>query len=212
MYGGDGWGYDIGYGGLDHVLAMDIDINVMLVDTEVYSNTGGQSSKATPLGAVAQFAAAGRRINKKDLGRISMTYGHIYVAQVAMGADSNQLMKAIKEAEAYKGPSLIIAYAPCINHGLKKGMGTAQIEMKKAVECGYWHLYRYNPDLRKQGKNPFTLDSKEPKASFRDFLMGENRYASLVRTFPETAEELFTRAEEFSKEKYQIYKKMAEEQ
>ena len=212
MYGGDGWGYDIGYGGLDHVLAMDIDINVMLVDTEVYSNTGGQSSKATPLGAVAQFAAAGRRINKKDLGRISMTYGHIYVAQVAMGADSNQLMKAIKEAEAYKGPSLIIAYAPCINHGLKKGMGTAQIEMKKAVECGYWHLYRYNPDLRKQGKNPFTLDSKEPKASFRDFLMGENRYASLVRTFPETADELFTRAEEFSKEKYQLYKKMAEEQ
>lgn len=211
MYGGDGWAYDIGYGGLDHVMATDANVNIMLVDTEVYSNTGGQSSKATPIGAVAQFASAGRRYNKKDLGRLLMTYGHIYVAQVALGANPAQLVKAIKEAEAYNGPSVIIAYAPCINHGLAKGMATAQMEMKKAVECGYWHLYRYNPLLSKEGKNPFILDSKKPTASFRDFLMGETRYAALTRTFPEAAEELFVQAEANAAKKYEIYKKLADE-
>ena len=210
MYGGDGWAYDIGYGGLDHVLSMNYNVNIMLVDTEVYSNTGGQSSKATPVGAVAQFASAGRRSNKKDLGRLLMTYGHIYIAQVALGADPNQLMKAIKEAEAYDGPSIIIAYSPCINHGLSCGMGRAQEEMKRAVECGYWHLYRYNPELKKAGKNPFILDSKEPKASFRDYLMGETRYAALTRTFPEIADELFSQAEHFAKEKYDIYRTLAD--
>lgn len=210
MYGGDGWAYDIGYGGLDHVLSMNYNVNIMLVDTEVYSNTGGQSSKATPVGAVAQFASAGRRSNKKDLGRLLMTYGHIYIAQVALGADSNQLMKAIKEAEAYDGPSIIIAYSPCINHGLSCGMGRAQEEMKRAVDCGYWHLYRYNPDLKKEGKNPFILDSKEPQASFRDYLMGETRYAALTRTFPDIADELFTQAENFAKEKYDIYQTLAD--
>ena len=210
MYGGDGWAYDIGYGGLDHVLAMNANVNIMLVDTEVYSNTGGQSSKATPIGAVAQFASSGRKFNKKDLGRILMTYGHIYVAQVALGADPNQLIKAIKEAEAYDGPSIVIAYAPCINHGIKGGMGNSQAEMKRAVECGYWYLYRYNPELKKEGKNPFTLDSKEPKASFRDYLMGETRYAALTRTFPEIADELFEKAEEFAKQKYEIYKGLAD--
>ena len=209
MYGGDGWAYDIGYGGLDHVLAMNANVNIMLVDTEVYSNTGGQSSKATPVGAVAQFAASGRKFNKKDLGRLLMTYGHIYVAQVALGADPNQLIKAIKEAEAYNGPSILIAYSPCINHGIRGGMGNAQTEMKRAVECGYWHLYRYNPLLKQQGKNPFILDSKEPKESFRDYLMGETRYAALTRTFPDIAEELFAKAEEFAKKKYEIYKDLA---
>lgn len=212
MYGGDGWAYDIGYGGLDHVMATDANVNILLVDTEVYSNTGGQSSKATPIGAVAQFSAAGRRYNKKDLGRLLMTYGHIYVAQVALGANPAQLIKAIKEAEAYNGPAIVIAYAPCISHGLSKGMGFSQMEMKKAVDCGYWHLYRYNPERIKEGKNPFTLDSKEPTESFREFLMGETRYAALTRTFPEAAEELFAKAEANAKQKYAIYKKMAEEQ
>lgn len=210
MYGGDGWAYDIGYGGLDHVMAMNANLNVMLVDTEVYSNTGGQSSKATPVGAVAQFAASGRKFNKKDLGRLLMTYGHIYVAQVALGADPNQLIKAIKEAEAYDGPSIIIAYSPCINHGIRGGMGNAQEEMKRAVDCGYWHLYRYNPMLEKEGKNPFILDSKEPKESFREYLMGETRYAALTRTFPDIADELFAKAEEFAKKKYEIYKELAD--
>ena len=210
MYGGDGWAYDIGYGGLDHVLAMNANVNIMLVDTEVYSNTGGQSSKATPIGAVAQFAASGRKFNKKDLGRLLMTYGHIYIAQVALGADPNQLIKAIKEAEAYNGPSIIIAYAPCINHGIKGGMGNAQHEMKRAVDCGYWHLYRYNPLLKKEGKNPFILDSKEPQQSFREYLMGETRYAALTRTFPDIAEELFAKAEEFAKKKYETYKELAD--
>lgn len=210
MYGGDGWAYDIGYGGLDHVLAMNVNLNIMLVDTEVYSNTGGQSSKATPVGAVAQFASSGRKFNKKDLGRLLMTYGHIYIAQVALGADPNQLIKAIKEAEAYDGPSIIIAYSPCINHGLSGGMGNAQAEMKKAVDCGYWHLYRYNPILQKEGKNAFILDSKEPKESFRDYLMGETRYAALTRTFPELADELFVKAEEFAQKKYEIYKELAD--
>ena len=209
MYGGDGWAYDIGYGGLDHVLSMNVNVNIMLVDTEVYSNTGGQSSKATPIGAVAQFASAGRRTNKKDLGRILMSYGHIYIAQVALGADPNQMIKAIKEAEAYDGPSIIIAYSPCINHGLSCGMGKAQEEMKRAVECGYWHLYRYNPMLAEEGKNPFILDSKEPTGSFRDYLMGETRYAALTRTFPDMAEELFSKAEAYAKDKYATYKELA---
>ena len=210
MYGGDGWAYDIGYGGLDHVMATNANVNIMLVDTEVYSNTGGQSSKATPIGAVAQFAASGRKFNKKDLGRLLMTYGHIYIAQVALGADANQLIKAVKEAEAYNGPSIVIAYAPCINHGIKGGMGNAQNEMKRAVEAGYWHLYRYNPLLKEEGKNPFILDSKEPTQSFRDYLLGETRYAALTRTFPDIAEELFAKAEEFAAKKYEVYKELAD--
>ena len=206
IFGGDGWAYDIGYGGLDHVLAMDEDVNVLVMDTEVYSNTGGQSSKATPTGSVAKFAAAGKRTKKKDLGMMAMSYGYVYVAKVCMGADQNQLMKAITEAEAYKGPSLIIAYAPCINHGIN--MGKSQEEAKKAVEAGYWPLYRYNPDLADQGKNPFTLDSKEAKSSYRDFILGEVRYATLQRQFPEVAEELFERSEQEAKDKYEYYKKL----
>ncbi|MDO5715408.1 MAG: pyruvate:ferredoxin (flavodoxin) oxidoreductase [Tissierellia bacterium] len=210
MYGGDGWAYDIGYGGLDHVLSTGADVNIMLVDTEVYSNTGGQSSKATPLGAVAAFASAGKRTAKKDLGKLMMTYGHIYVAQVAQGANQNQLLKAIKEAESYPGPSLIIAYAPCINHGIKSGMGWSQMEQKKAVESGYWFLYRYDPRRRMEGKNPFVLDSKEPTESFEEFLMGEVRYSSLLRTFPEIGEQLIAEATEQARQKYEEYKKMAE--
>ena len=210
IFGGDGWAYDIGFGGVDHVLASGRDINVMVFDTEVYSNTGGQSSKATPIGAVAQFAAGGKPTVKKDLGMLAMSYGYIYVAQVALGADPNQLIKALKEAEAYKGPSLIIAYAPCINHGISKGMANAQLEAKLAVQAGYWHLYRFNPDLKKEGKNPFILDSKEPTLDFNEFLMGEVRYASLVRTFPETAEVLLKEAAENAKDKYESYKKLAE--
>jgi pyruvate-ferredoxin/flavodoxin oxidoreductase len=209
MYGGDGWAYDIGYGGLDHVLASREDVNILVVDTEVYSNTGGQSSKATPIGAVAQFASSGKKIQKKDLGMLAMAYGYVYVAQVAMGANQSQLVKALQEAEQFKGPSLVIAYAPCISHGLTKGMGCAQLESKNAVEAGYWHLYRYNPMLKEEGKNPFILDSKEPKANFRDFLMGEVRYSSLVINFPGEAEELFTAAEKAAREKYEAYKEMA---
>ena len=211
MYGGDGWAYDIGYGGLDHVLASGADVNVLVVDTEVYSNTGGQSSKATPIGAVAQFAAGGKATVKKDLGMLAMSYGYIYVAQVALGANPAQLIKALKEAEAYKGPSLIIAYAPCINHGISKGMANAQLEAKLAVDAGYWFLYRYNPDLKKEGKNPFILDSKEPSMDYNDFIMGEVRYASLVRTFPETAKVLLKEAADKAKEKYEAYKKLAEQ-
>ncbi|GAB1399220.1 pyruvate:ferredoxin (flavodoxin) oxidoreductase [Aminivibrio sp.] len=210
IFGGDGWAYDIGFGGLDHVLASGEDVNVFVFDTEVYSNTGGQSSKATPTAATAKFAASGKRIQKKDLGRIAMTYGYVYVAQVAMGADKNQLMKVLKEAEAYKGPSLVIAYAPCINHGILAGMGKAQDQIKRAVEAGYWHLYRYNPDLADEGKNPFILDSKEPKADFKEYLMSEVRYASLKQSFPELAEELFEKAEKDAKAKYEIYKQLAE--
>jgi pyruvate-ferredoxin/flavodoxin oxidoreductase len=210
IFGGDGWAYDIGYGGLDHVLASGEDVNVMVFDTEVYSNTGGQSSKATPTAAVAKFAASGKKVKKKDLGMISTTYGYIYVAQVAIGANQNQFMKALKEAESYKGPSIIIAYAPCINHGIKAGMGKSIEQEKKAVEAGYWHLYRFNPLLKEEGKNPFVLDSKEPTASFRDFLMSEVRYTSLQRTFPEIAEELFQEAEKAAKERYEGYKRMAE--
>jgi len=210
IVGGDGWAYDIGYGGLDHVLASGENVNVLVFDTEVYSNTGGQSSKATPIGAVAKFAASGKRVKKKDLGLIATTYGYVYVAQVGMGADKNQFLKAIQEAEAYDGPSLIIAYAPCINHGLKEGMGRTQANTAQAVEAGYWHLWRYNPELKKQGKNPFILDSKEPTASFRDFLMDQVRYSSLMATFPKEAEELFAKAEREAREKYETYKKMAE--
>lgn len=210
MYGGDGWAYDIGYGGLDHVLASGEDVNILVVDTEVYSNTGGQASKATPIGAVAQFASSGKKIQKKDLGMLAMTYEYIYVAQVAMGANQAQLIKALQEAESYKGPSLVIAYAPCISHGLTKGMGATQLETKNAVEAGYWHLYRYNPLLKEQGQNPFVLDSKEPKANFREFLMGEVRYSSLLRSFPEEAEILFAAAEKAATKKYQTYKKLAE--
>ncbi len=206
VFGGDGWAYDIGYGGLDHVLAMDEDINVLVLDTELYSNTGGQASKSTPTGSIAKFAAAGKRTKKKDLGLMAMSYGYVYVAKVAMGANSNQLIKAVNEAEAYKGPSLIIAYAPCINHGIN--MGHSQIEEKRAVEAGYWPLYRYNPDLAKDGKNPFTLDSKDPTGSFKDFITSEVRYASLEKTFPAVAEELFQRAEKEAMEKIEYYKKL----
>lgn len=210
LFGGDGWAYDIGYGGLDHVLAQDEDVNVLVMDTEVYSNTGGQSSKATPTSAVAKFAAGGKRTKKKDLGRMAMTYGYVYVAQVALGADMNQCIKAIKEAEAYKGPSLVIAYAPCINHGIKAGMGFSQKEAKKAVENGYWHLYRYNPDDEAAGKNGFTLDSKDPKGELRDFLMGEVRYASLEKVFPEAAEGFYEQTEKDMKDRLASYKALAE--
>ena len=208
--GGDGWAYDIGYGGLDHVLASGENINVLVFDTEVYSNTGGQASKATPAAAIAKFAASGKRIKKKDLGMMAMSYGYVYVAQVGMGADKAQFMKAIAEAEAYDGPSLIIAYAPCINHGIKKGMGKSQENIKDAVEAGYWHLYRYNPDLKKKGRNPFILDSKEPSKPFKDFIMGQNRYASLAKEFPQKADKLFAMTEEDAKEKYENYKKLSE--
>ncbi|MCI6646900.1 MAG: pyruvate:ferredoxin (flavodoxin) oxidoreductase [Oscillospiraceae bacterium] len=210
MYGGDGWAYDIGYGGLDHVLASGLDVNVLVVDTEVYSNTGGQASKATQIGAVAQFANAGKATAKKDLGAIAMTYGNIYVAQVAMGANPGQLITALKEAEAHKGPSLIIAYAPCINHGISNGMGVAQTEEKMAVECGYWPLWRYIPENVDKGENPFKLDSKEPNGKLREFMMGETRFASLTRTFPETAERLFAEAEEQCAKRYAKYQKLAE--
>lgn len=208
--GGDGWAYDIGYGGLDHVLASGENINILVFDTEVYSNTGGQASKATPEAAIAKFAASGKRIKKKDLGLMAMSYGYVYVAQVGMGADKDQLMKALLEAEAYDGPSIVIAYAPCINHGIKKGMGKSQENIKDAVDCGYWHLYRYNPDLKKVGKNPFTLDSAEPTASFNDFLMGQIRYSSLLKEFPSVAGKLFKLAEEDAESKYRTYKELAD--
>ena len=208
IIGGDGASYDIGYGGLDHVIASGEDVNIFVIDTEVYSNTGGQASKATPLGAIAQFAAQGKRIRKKDLGMIATTYGYVYVAQIAMGADQAQCLKAIREAEAYPGPSLVIAYAPCINHGLKAkgGMGKSQAEEAKAVECGYWHLWRYNPTLAEEGKNPFSLDSKAPDWSkFRDFLLGEVRYLSVQKAYPNEADELFAEAERMAKKRYQSY-------
>ncbi len=210
IFGGDGWGYDIGYGGLDHVLASGADINVLLMDTEVYSNTGGQSSKATPLGAVAQFAASGKRTGKKDLGRMAMTYGYVYVASIAMGADMQQTLKAFREAEAYKGPSLIIAYAPCINQGLKKGMGMSMMEAKTAVQIGYWPLYRYNPELALEKKNPFQLDSKAPSGDFTAFLEGENRYASLDKTQPEVSKVLKQDLAEAYAQRYALYKQLAD--
>ena len=210
IFGGDGASYDIGYGGLDHVLASGENVNILVLDTEVYSNTGGQSSKATPAGAIAKFAASGKKIRKKDLGMMAISYGYVYVAQVAMGASPVQYLNAIKEAEAYDGPSLIIAYAPCINHGLKAGMGLSQKEEKLAVECGYWHLYRYNPVLEEQGKNPFILDSKEPDWSkFQDFLKGEVRFASLYKSFPDRAGELLQKTEEFAKIRLNTYKRLA---
>jgi pyruvate-ferredoxin/flavodoxin oxidoreductase len=207
--GGDGWAYDIGYGGLDHVLAMGEDINILVFDTEVYSNTGGQSSKATPVGSVAKFASSGKKTKKKDLGLMAMTYGYVYVASVAMGSNKNQLMKALKEAESYKGPSLIIAYSPCINHGIKLGMGKTQYEEKIAVDSGYWPLYRFDPRLSEEGKNPFQLDSKEPDGKIQDFIMGEIRYNSLTRTFPNEAKKLHKKLEEDINNRYKQYKSMA---
>ena len=207
--GGDGWSYDIGYGGLDHVLASGEDINVLVFDTEVYSNTGGQSSKATPAAAIAKFAASGKKTKKKDLGMMAASYGYVYVAQVAMGADKNQFLKAIKEAESYHGPSLVICYAPCINHGLKRGMGKTQENEKLAVECGYWQLYRFNPELKEKGENPFVLDSKDPTGSFRDFIMDQVRYASLSKEFPDKAEALYEKAENDAKERLDGYKAKA---
>ncbi|WP_312091258.1 pyruvate:ferredoxin (flavodoxin) oxidoreductase [Aminipila sp.] len=209
IVGGDGWAYDIGFGGLDQVLSSGEDVNVLVFDTEIYSNTGGQASKSTPTAAVAKFASSGKKSGKKDLGRMMMTYGNVYVAQVGIHADNGQFIKAVAEAESYRGPSLIIAYSPCISHGIKEGMGRSMENIKKAVKAGYWHLYRYNPDLKKEGKNPFILDSKEPTESFREFLMSQVRYSSLAKTFPEEAEELFMKAENDSKERYEIYKKMA---
>ena len=210
IIGGDGASYDIGYGGLDHVIASGEDVNILVLDTEVYSNTGGQSSKATPLGAIAKFAASGKRVRKKDLGMIATTYGYVYVAQIAMGADQAQTLKAIREAEAYPGPSLVIAYAPCINHGLKAGMGKSQAEEAKAVECGYWHLWRFNPALEEEGKNPFMLDSKEPKwEEFQDYLKGEVRFASVAKQYPAEAADLFAACEEMAKKRYASYQRMA---
>ena len=213
IIGGDGASYDIGFGGLDHVIASGKNVNILVLDTEVYSNTGGQASKATPLGAIAKFAAAGKRVRKKDLGLIASTYGYVYVAQVAMGADQAQTLKAIREAEAYDGPSVIIAYAPCINHGLKKGMGKSQAEEAAAVECGYWHLWRYNPELEKEGKNPFTLDSKEPNwDNFESFLKGEVRYASVMKQYPAEAEELYAAAKANAQWRYNNYRRLALQQ
>lgn len=210
IIGGDGWAYDIGYGGLDHVLASGDNINILVLDTEVYSNTGGQSSKSTPTAAVAKFAASGKKIRKKDLGMMAMSYGYVYVAQIAIGANMNHAIKCITEAEKYNGPSLIIAYAPCINHGIKSGMGTSCLEEKRAVEAGYWHLYKYNPQLKDEGKNPFTLDSKEPSKSYREYINGEIRYTSLATMFPEAAEELFSASEVHAKERYMTYKRLSE--
>jgi len=210
VIGGDGWAYDIGFGGLDHVIASGQNINILVVDTEVYSNTGGQSSKSTPVGAVAKFAAAGKRIRKKDLGMIATTYGYVYVAQIAMGANQAQTLKAIREAEAYNGPSIIIAYSPCINHGLRAGMSKAQTEQKDAVECGYWHLWRFDPRLETEGKNPFQLDSKEPDwTKFQDFLKNEVRFSSLMKQYPEEAKELFKVTQKNAEWRYNGYKRLA---
>ncbi len=210
IFGGDGWAYDIGFGGLDHVLASGEDVNVMVFDTEVYSNTGGQASKATNFGAVAQFAAAGKATPKKSLAEIAMSYGYVYVAQIAMGANPNQTLTAIREAEAYKGPSLVIGYSPCEMHSIKGGMLHCQEEMKKAVECGYWNLFRFNPALKAEGKSPFILDSKEPKDGYQEFLMNEARYSALTRSFPERAKELFAKNEESAKARYQHLLKLVE--
>ncbi|PKM94014.1 MAG: pyruvate:ferredoxin (flavodoxin) oxidoreductase [Firmicutes bacterium HGW-Firmicutes-1] len=210
IVGGDGWAYDIDYGGLDHVIASGDDVNILVFDTEIYSNTGGQASKSTPTAAVAKFASAGKKVRKKDLGMMAMSYGYVYVAQVAMGANMNHTAKVLEEAESYKGPSLVICYAPCINHGIRSGMGTSVKQEKEAVEAGYWHLYRYDPRLKEQNKNPFVLDSKEPSKSFREFLLSELRYVQIKNTFPEIAEELFQKAEEDAKERYQNYKQKAE--
>ena len=209
--GGDGWAYDIGFGGVDQVLASGEDVNIFVMDTEIYSNTGGQSSKATPTSAVAKFAAAGKKIRKKDLGLMAMSYGYVYVAQIAMGANMNQTIKAIVEAENYKGPSLIIAYSPCISHGIKTGMGTSIFEEKRAVEAGYWHLYRYNPMLKEEGKNPFLLESKEPSTPFKEFIQGEVRYSQLMNVFPEIADDMYDKAEKHAKDRYETYRRLAEQ-
>ena len=210
--GGDGWAYDIGFGGIDHVMAQNQDVNLLVLDTEVYSNTGGQSSKATPTSATAKFAASGKKVAKKDLGAILMQYEYVYVAQVAMGADQAQTLKALREAESYDGPSIVICYCPCLEQHIKAGMGTSQDEMKKAVECGYWHLYRYDPRRIAEGKNPFQLDSKEPDTDkVMDFLMGENRFASLKNNFPDKADALYAKEVEDVKARYERYKKLAEE-
>ena len=210
IFGGDGWAYDIGYGGLDHVIASGEDVNIFVFDTEVYSNTGGQASKSSNIGQVAQFAAAGKNQPKKSLAEIAMQYGYVYVAQVAMGANPNQTLKAITEAEAYHGPSLVIGYAPCEMHSIKGGMANCQVEMKKAVECGYWNLFRFNPALKAEGKNPFTLDSKAPAGGYQEFLMNEARYSSLTRAFPERAKELFAQNEEAAKERYEHLTRLVE--
>ncbi|MCK9267208.1 MAG: pyruvate:ferredoxin (flavodoxin) oxidoreductase [Alkaliphilus sp.] len=210
IIGGDGWAYDIGYGGLDHVIASGEDVNILVLDTEVYSNTGGQASKATPTAAVAKFAASGKRIRKKDLGLMAIVYGYVYVAKVALGANMNHFVKAVTEAEAYKGPSVIICYAPCISHGIKAGMGTSVKQQKKAVEAGYWHLYRYNPELKKHGKNPFILDSKEPTKSFKEFIHGEVRYSQIMNVFPELADELFDAAAKDARDTYETYRRISE--
>lgn len=211
MVGGDGWAYDIGYSGLDHVISTGDDVNIFVMDTEIYSNTGGQASKATPTAAVAKFAAAGKKVRKKDLGQMAMSYGYVYVAQIAMGANMNHTLKAIMEAERYKGPSVVIAYAPCISHGIKTGMETSMKEMKRAVEAGYWHLYRYNPMLKDAGKNPFQLDSKEPTAPFKDFINGEIRYSQLMNVFPDIAPKMFEVAEQHAKERFETYKRLADQ-
>ena len=211
IIGGDGWAYDIGYGGVDHVLSTGDDVNLFVMDTEIYSNTGGQASKSTPTAAVAKFAAAGKKVRKKDLGLMAMSYGYVYVAQIAMGANMNQTLKAIAEAESYKGPSLIIAYAPCISHGIKTGMGTSILQEKRAVEAGYWHLYRYNPMLKEQGKNPFILESKEPSMPFKEFITGEVRYSQLKNVFPDIANDMYDAAEVHAKERYETYKRLAEQ-
>jgi len=208
IFGGDGWAYDIGYGGLDHVLAQNRNVNIFVLDTEVYSNTGGQASKATPIGAVAEFAAAGKAVKKKDLAAIAMSYGYIYVAQIGMGANMQQTLNAIKEAEAYDGPSLIIAYAPCINHHAKAGMGKSQETIARAVKAGYWHLFRFNPEK----EHPFTLDSKAPTDKYKDYIMSESRYSSLAKSFPDRAKVLFAAAEEYAAEKYTDLVKKAENQ
>ena len=208
IFGGDGWAYDIGFGGLDHVLAMGENVNALIVDTEVYSNTGGQSSKSTPIGAVAQFCISGKKVAKKDLGAMLMTYGNIYVAQVAMGADMNQLIKAMREAEEYEGPSVVIAYTPCLAHGIKGGMGSAQEEMKRAVAAGYWTLYRYDPRKEK----PLTVDSKAPTMDYEEFLDGEVRYSALKRTFPENAKKYFKEGSEEAAARYARYKHIEENQ
>jgi pyruvate-ferredoxin/flavodoxin oxidoreductase len=210
VFGGDGWAYDIGFGGVDHVLASGDDINILVLDTEVYSNTGGQSSKATPTGAIAKYAASGKKIGKKDMARMMMSYGYIYVATISMGANKNQTLKALLEAERYPGPSLIIAYAPCINQGIKKGMGKTQEEMKLAVESGYWPIFRFNPQLTHEGKNPFTLDSKQPDGSLQEFLSGEVRFAALEKSFPEESKRLRAALGEEVEEKYAMLKMMAD--
>jgi pyruvate-ferredoxin/flavodoxin oxidoreductase len=210
VIGGDGWAYDIGYGGLDHVMASGDDINILVLDTEVYSNTGGQSSKATPTGAIAKYSASGKKVIKKDLARMIMTYGHAYVASISMGANKQQTLKALVEAEKHRGPSLIIAYSPCINHGIRKGMGKSQLEAKLAVDSGFWPMFRYNPDLQAQGKKPFILDSKAPDGTLQSFLSDENRFAALEKLFPEESKKLRAQMEKEVEERYLTLKQMAE--